>query len=131
MINNRNQVIQYINKCPNCCSAVLGTNGKCKTMYISYKRVFENIIVLAVNKKEIVHFKNAANQHISVVFWDKLMGYQLKGCRISDKEILTHSNKIDELKDDIVDTSNTSFLLFYIDHIYNVTPGKFAGKLVL
>lgn len=130
MMKNRNEVIDYINNCSNCYCAVLGESGECKTLFVSHKRVNESIIVLAVESKEIEMLNHAANQNISVVIWDNLQGYQLKGHRVSSEEIPEHYHVINNLKEDITDTSNICFVLCSINDIYNVTPGKFAGKLV-
>lgn len=129
MKKDREEVIEYINNCPNCYGVMLGESGKCKTLHVSRKRVTESIMVLAVDNKDIEP-ENIANQNMSFVFWDKLQGYQLKGQRILGKDIPGYYDEIDKLKDAIADKSDVSFVLCSINHIYYVTPGKFAGKLV-
>ena len=134
MKKNRNEIIEYINKCENCYSAVIGSNHKSEVQFIKHKKVFENVIVLGVGHNEIEYFNHTANENISVVFWNKIEGYQLKGYRISKEDEHKYYNEIKKFKTHLngtgIELSKISVVLCYINDIYNVTPGKFAGKLV-
>ena len=130
MMKNRNKVIEYVNDCTNSYCAVVNEDGKCKVLHVLYKRVTESIAVLAVDNKGIEAISNAANQNFSVVFWDKIHGYQFKGKRISGEGAKEHCCELDKLKEDIAHAFSGSFIMCSIDDIYNVTPGKYAGKLV-
>lgn len=130
MMKNRNEVIEYVNDCINCYGVVVNEDGECKVLHVPYKRVTESIVVLAVDNKEIEAISNAVNQNISVVFWDKIHGYQLKGKRISREEAKEHCYELDKLREDVADAFGGCFIMYSIDDVYNVTPGKYAGKLV-
>ena len=134
MRKNRNDIIEYLNKCQNCYSAVLNSDYKSEIQFIKFKKVFENIIILGVSNSEMKCFDCTANENISVVIWNQIEGYQLKGYRISKEDEHEYCNETEKfknnLKDSSIELSKISLVLCYINDIYNVTPGKFAGKLV-
>ncbi len=134
MRENRNDIIEYLNKCQNCYSAVLNSKYKSEIQFIKFKRVFENIIIIGVNNNELKYFDCVANLNVSIVIWNKIKGYQLKGYRISKEDEHEYHNEIEKFKNNLknssIELSEISLILCYINDIYNVTPGKFAGKLV-
>lgn len=134
MKKNRNEIIDYLNICENCYYAVLDSNNKLVTKFTRFKRVFEDIMILGVKDSDIKHFDCTVNDNISVVIWNKIEGYQLKGFRISKENEGKYCSEIDEFKnslsDNSIEPSNSGLILCYINEIYNVTPGKFAGELV-
>ncbi len=134
MRKNRNDIIEYLNKCQNCYSAVLNSNHKSEIQFIKFKRIFENIIILGVSNSDMKYFDCTANKNISVVIWNQIEGYQLKGYKISKEDEHEYCSEIEKFKnsfkDSSIELSKISLVLCYINDIYNVTPGKFAGKLV-
>lgn len=134
MKKNKNEIIDYLNMCENCYFAVLDSNNKLETKFTRVKRVFEDIIILGVKDRDIKYLNSSANNNISVVIWNKIEGYQLKGSKISKDEEGKYYCEISEfmnsLNDNSIDKSNLRLILCSINDIYNITPGKFAGELV-
>ena len=102
--------------------------------YIKYKRVYKNIIILGVSDSELNFFDCIINEKISVVIWNEIVGYQLDGDRISEEEEYKYCSEIEKfyisLNDRRRELININLVLYYIDDIYDVTPSRFAGKLL-
>jgi hypothetical protein len=129
-MKSKDEILKYLNGCQNC----FVTNSKLEIHLIKYKRAFEDIIILGVSNSDMKSFDCTTNRNISVVAWKQIEGYQLKGYRILKEDEHEYCNQIEEfkngLKDANIELSKISLVLCYINDIYNVTPGKFAGKIV-
>lgn len=129
-MNKKDKILKYFNGCQNC----FVTNNKLEVCFVKCKRAFDNIIMLGVSKSDMKSFNNTTNENISVVAWKQIEGYQLKVCRLSKKDELKYDRQIEkfkiDLKDANIELAKISLVLCYINNIYYVTPGKFAGNLV-
>jgi hypothetical protein len=131
---NKNEIVEYLNECTICYSAVINKMQQPEIQLIKFKKVFKNSIILGVCNRDMKYFNAIANENISIAIWNKIEGYQLKGCQISKADEQVYADEIEifknELKDANVELSKVQLVLCSINDIYNVTPGKFAGQLV-
>ncbi len=125
------EIIEYINTCDKCFAAILDDTNHPEVIFIKFKKVYDDTIVLGISKKDINYFNNLSNNSIAVTMWSKIKGYQLKGYRLLEDEE-NYINVINKFKNDLKESnaklSAIHLVLCNIKAMYYVTPGTLAGK---
>jgi hypothetical protein len=126
-----NEIIEYLNSCEHCYITVV-ENNQYITEKIWNKLVNRDTVMLNISNKNPLYDIEEKEQKISIVFWHKVKGYQIKGYILSDtdteKRFKNQDDQINELRKRQFDKENFKLIICKIDELYHVTPGKCAGK---
>lgn len=127
MQKNREELIHYLNGCPNCYGTIVDDVGRPEIIYIDRWYVFDNGMIIAIDdhKKEIL--KRAHHSKIAFAIWNKMEGYQMKGTIMASGEIKKLWDSIEDSKKDLI---SKGAMVIAMTDIYSVTPGKQAGENV-
>lgn len=131
---NKNESVQFANSCNNCFVVFLNPEKSIEVLPVKYKYFFKNVMIFGVNSDKKMYSNIVSAGKISVAVWEKTKGFQFKGDKISrrdnNKFSMENEKFIKYLHDNIVKPEHIKILVYRINEIYHVTPGKYAGELV-
>lgn len=127
------EIADYINSCNKCFAAFLGDENYLQVFNIKFFNVEKDTLIIGLKDKDLKEFDKLSNHKIAITMWDKIKGYQIKGVKITEQlngyEVTLDSYK-NYLKNRGVNCKEITFINYHIKAIYNVTPGKYAGKKI-
>lgn len=129
-----NEITNFINNCENCYISWVEKSGEIEVIPIISRKLSENHLILLVNKACSEQEGLIRADKAAITIWETIKGYQLKIKRVYEKKKVPDVESLDLIKQEFIQERKNigeNYLLIYkIDSIYHVTPGKNAGQRI-